>query len=174
MPSTTGRRFKHIKLNEDRVILKDGLFLQKYYGETGNMKSYEILITKQLVDQVLWSLRGQNGKHPGIAETISANRQKYYNPNMAQLIRKWVITCEQCIRESRVDEKLATSVLQSPTEHITAAEDAMKIYLAPELRPSSAYEKIVRTRDVFSRNLLASLIAAEMRERYQSQTEHDD
>ena len=29
---TTDRRFKHYKANEDRIILKDGLLFQKYYG----------------------------------------------------------------------------------------------------------------------------------------------
>ena len=30
---TTDRRFKHYKAIEARIILKDGLLLQKYYGE---------------------------------------------------------------------------------------------------------------------------------------------
>ena len=44
---TTDRRFKHYKANEDRIILKDGLLLRKYYGDTGNVKYYQILIPKQ-------------------------------------------------------------------------------------------------------------------------------
>ena len=35
---STDRRFKHYKANEDRIILKDGLLFQKYYGETGSVK----------------------------------------------------------------------------------------------------------------------------------------
>ena len=35
---TPDRRFKHYKANEDRIILKDGLLLRKYYGDTGNVK----------------------------------------------------------------------------------------------------------------------------------------
>ena len=35
---TTDKRFKHYKANEDRIILKDGLLLRKYYGDTGNVK----------------------------------------------------------------------------------------------------------------------------------------
>ena len=41
---TTVRRFKHYKANEDRIILKDGLLFRKYYGETGTVKYYQILI----------------------------------------------------------------------------------------------------------------------------------
>ena len=40
----TDRRFKHYKANEDRIILKDGLLFRKYYGETGSIKYYQILI----------------------------------------------------------------------------------------------------------------------------------
>ena len=75
---TTNERFKHYKANEDRIILKDGLLFRKYYGETGYIKLCQILIPKQLVDEVLRSLHGEFGKHPGNTKTIIAYRQKYY------------------------------------------------------------------------------------------------
>ena len=53
---TTDRRFQHYRANEDRIILKDGLLLRKYYGDTGNVKYYQILIPKQLVNEVRRSL----------------------------------------------------------------------------------------------------------------------
>ena len=92
---TTDKRFKHYKANEDRIILSDGLFIRKYYGETDNINYYQILIPKQLVDEVLRSLHGEFGKHPGNTKMIIAYRQKYYYPNMAKLIRQWVTSCEQ-------------------------------------------------------------------------------
>ena len=73
---TTDRRFKHYKANEDRIILKDGLLFRKYYGETGNIENYQILIPKQLVDEVHRRPHGESGKHPGITKTIVAYRQK--------------------------------------------------------------------------------------------------
>ena len=75
---TTDRRFKHYKANEDRIILKDGLLLRKYYVETGSVKYYQNLIPKKLVNEVLRSLHGKLGKHPGITKTIIAYREKYY------------------------------------------------------------------------------------------------
>ena len=74
---------------------------------------------------------------------------------MRQLIREWVISCEQCIRESRIDPSLKRLPLQNPNEHITALEDAMQIDLVPELPPSGGYENIVTAMDVFSRYLFA-------------------
>ena len=90
---TADRRFKHYKANEDRIILKDGLLLRKYYGDTSNVKYYQIRIPKQLVNEVLRSLHGDFGRHPGITKTIIAYREKYYYPKMAQLIREWVMSC---------------------------------------------------------------------------------
>ena len=84
---TAGRRFKHYKANEDRIILKDGLLLRNYYGDTGSVKHYQYLIPNQLVNEVLRSLHGDFGKHPGITKTTIAYREKYYYPKMAQLIR---------------------------------------------------------------------------------------
>ena len=93
----TDRRYKHYKANEDRIILKDGLLFRKYYGETGSVKHYQILIPNQLVNEVLRSLHGDFGKHPGITKTIIGYREKFYYPKMAQLIREWVMSCEKCI-----------------------------------------------------------------------------
>ena len=151
----TDSRYKHYKTNEDRIILKDGQLYRKYFGETGGVKYYQILIPKQLVKEVLRSLHGEFGKHPGIFKTIIACREKYYFPKMAPLIREWVNSSEQCIRESRIDPSLTRPPLQNPNEHITAPEDAIQIDLVPELPPSGGYENIVTAMDVFSRYLFA-------------------
>ena len=78
----TDSRYKNYKANEDRIILKDGLLFRKYFGETSRVKYYRILIPKQLVTEVLRSLRGEFGKHPGIYEAIIADREEDY-------FRKW-------------------------------------------------------------------------------------
>ena len=152
---TTDRRFKHYKANEDRIILKDGLLFRKYYGETGSVKYYQIPIPKQLVNEVLRNLHGEFGKHPGFTKTIIAYREKYYYPKMAQLISEWVLSCEQCLRESRINPRLTRPPLKNPNEYITAPEDAMQIDLVPGLPPSGGYENIVTAIDVFSRYLFA-------------------
>ena len=152
---TTDRRFKHYKANEDRIILKDGLLFRKDYGETGSVKYYQILIPKQLVNEVFRNLHGEFGKHPGITKTIIAYREKYYYPNMAQLFKEWVLSCEKCLREARINPRINRPPLQNPNEHITAPEDAMQIVLVPGLPPSGGYENIVTAIDVFSRYLFA-------------------
>ena len=151
----TDSRYKNYKANEDRIILKDGLLYRNYFGETGSVKYYQILIPKQLVKEVLCSLHGEFGKHPGIFKTIIAYREKHYFPKMAKLIREWVISCKHCIRESRIDRSLTRPPLQNPNEHVTAHEKAMQIALVPELPPSGGYENIVTAMDVFSRYLFA-------------------
>ena len=74
---------------------------------------------------------------------------------MAQLIREWVLLCEQCLRESRINPRLTRPPLQNPNEYITAPEDAMQIDLVPGLPPSGGYENNVTAIDVFSRYLFA-------------------
>ena len=72
---------------------------------------------------------------------------------MAQLIREWVMSLEQCIDELRVNPQLTP--LQIPNEHITAPEDAMQFDLVPELPPSDGYANIMTAMDVYSRYLFA-------------------
>ena len=74
---------------------------------------------------------------------------------MAQLIREWVMSCERCLRESRIDRSLTRPPLQNPNEHVNVPEDAMQIDLVPELPPSDGYENIVIAMDVFSSYLFA-------------------
>ena len=152
---TSDRRFTHYKANEDRIILKDGLLLRKYYGDTSSVKYYQILIPKQLINEIHRSLHGDFGKHPGITKTIIAYREQYYYPKLAQLIRECVMSCEKCIRELRINPPTHRSPLQNPNEHITAPKDAMQIDLVPGLPPSGGYENIVTAMDVFSRYLFA-------------------
>ena len=60
----TDSRYKNYGANEDHIILKDGLLFGKYSGETGSVKYYQILIPKQLVNEVLSSMHGEFGKKP--------------------------------------------------------------------------------------------------------------
>ena len=152
---TMDRRFRHYKANEDRIILKDRHLFRKYYRKTGRVKYYQVLIPNQIVNEVLRNLRGEFGKHPGITKTINAYREKYYYPNMAQLIREWVLSCEQCLRESRINPRRTRPSLQNPNEYITAPVNAMQINLVPGLPPSGGYENIMTAIDVFSRYLFA-------------------
>ena len=132
---------------------------RKYFGEKGNVKYYQTLIRKQLVNEVLRRLHGEFGKHPGFAQTITAYREKYFFPKMAQLIREWVKSCEQCIRESRIDRGLTRFPLQNPNEDFYAPEDGMQTDLVPDLPPSGGYENIVTALDVFFHYLFAYLIS---------------
>ena len=74
---------------------------------------------------------------------------------MEQLIREWVMSCEECIGESGVDRSLTRLPLQNPNEHITAPESAIQIDLVPDLPPSGGYENIVTAMDVFFSYLFA-------------------
>ena len=130
----TNRRLKHYKANKDRIILKDGLLFRKYYGETGSVKYYQILIPKQLVNEVLRNFHGEFCKHPGITKTIIAYREKYYYPNMAQLIKEWVLSCEQCLRESRINPQLTRPPLQNPNESLLRQKPPCKLIWCRDYR----------------------------------------
>ena len=68
---------------------------------------------------------------------------------MEQLVREWVMSCEQCIQELRIDCRLTHPPLQNPNDYITAPDDAKEIGLMPELPSFGDSENIVTTIDVF-------------------------
>ena len=75
---------------------------------------------------------------------------------MAQLIKHWVMSCEQGIRESRVDDRLTRPALREPSEQITALEGTMQIDLVPEIPPSGDFQNIVAAMDKFCSFLFAN------------------
>ena len=64
------------------------------------------------------------------------------------------MSCEQCLREFRINPRFSRSPLQNPNEYITAPEDAVQINLVPGLTTSGGFEDIVTAVDVLSRYLL--------------------
>ena len=148
---TTEPQLKHYKAKEDRIFLKDELFFRKYYGETGSVKYYYILIPKHLLDEVPQSLHGEFGKHARFTKIIVVYSGKCSCPNMAQLITKWVMSCEQGIREPWIDRRLTHPPLQNRSQRITAPEDAKQIDLVLELPHSGGYDFRVTGVDVFSK-----------------------
>ena len=142
--TTTDRRFRHYKANEDRVILKTGLLLRNYYGETGSVRNYQILVPKQLVSEVVRSLHGGFRRHPGITTTKISYREKFHYPNMAQLIKGWLMSIEQCIKESRINRSLSSPPHQILIDITTTPEDAMQIDLVPESHPSVAMKTLLQ------------------------------
>ena len=144
----TNRRYEHCKGNADGIILKDGLMFQKNYGEADKVHYKQLFIRKYFFDEVLRNLQGENGRHHGITKTKMAYRQKCYYTNMAKLITKWLQLWEQCIKESRIDNKLHHPPLRNPREHIIGPKNAMQFDLIPELPPSGGYQNIVTAMDV--------------------------
>ena len=62
---TIDPRVEHYKANEDLIIFNDGLLFGKNFGEMGNINYYQVLNPRQLINEVLRSLHGEFGKHPG-------------------------------------------------------------------------------------------------------------
>ena len=69
---TTDTQYKHNKAKEDRIILKDSIRFRKNYRETGSVNYYQVLIPKQLVDQVFGNLHIELGRPPGDSKTLFA------------------------------------------------------------------------------------------------------
>ena len=66
------------------------------------------------------------------------------------------MSCEQSIKEPRIDNSLNRPPLQNTSEHITGPNDNIKIDLVPVLTPSCGYQNILTATDVFSRYMSAN------------------
>ena len=74
----TYRRIKHYKATEDRIFLKNAYCSwSTTYGEAGGVKYYQVVIPKQLVEEVFGNLHEKFVWQPGITRTITTCREKY-------------------------------------------------------------------------------------------------
>ena len=148
-------RYRHYANNLERIVLKDEILTRQYFDETGNVKYHQILLPQHFFQELLQSLHGTAHKHPGISKMLQEIRQRYYYPNMAKHIKKWVEGCEECARDKRVPSATITPELLNLPEWDLGPEDAMQIDLLPNLPPSGGYENVLTAIDVFSRYLFA-------------------
>ena len=151
----TERRGRNLLRHEERIILKDGVLMRKYYGEDGSVTHNQIIIPKHLVPELLSTLHGKTNKHPGITKMIQECRAKYYFPGLVRNIRAWVTSCPDCIAKKRIDTRQICPKMLSNTEFTTGPEDCLEVDILPNLPSSNGFQHIITLMDVFSRYLLA-------------------
>ena len=148
-------RYRHYASNLVRIVVKEDILTRQYFDETGNVKYHQILLPQHLLQELLQSLHGTAHKHPGMSKMLQEIRQRYYYPNMANYVKKWVEGCEQCARDKRVPNATITPELLNLPEWDLGPEDAVQIDLLPNLPPRGGYENVLTAIDVFSRYLFA-------------------
>ena len=92
-------RYRHYASNLERSVVKEEILTRQYFDETGNVKNHQNLLLQHLLQEFLQSLHGTTHKHPGISKMLQEIRQRYYYPNMAKYVKRWVEGCEQCARD---------------------------------------------------------------------------
>ena len=131
----TEPRGRNLLRHEERIIVKDGVLMRKYYGEDGTVTHHQILIPKHIVPELLSTLHGKTNKHPGITKMIQERRTKYYYPGLARKIRAWVINCPDCIANKQIDTRQKRPKMLSNTEFTFGPEDCLEVDILPKLTP---------------------------------------
>ena len=114
----TETRGRNLLRHEERMIMKDGILMQNYYGEDGSVTHNQVVIPKHLFPELLATLHGKTNKHPGITKMIQECRAKYYFPGLARKIRAWVTSCQDCIANKRIETRQIRPKMLSNTEFI--------------------------------------------------------
>ena len=94
----TDPKTKRLLVLEERLKIKDGIILRKYYGECEQVTYHQMLFPDHLITELLKAIHGQMGKHPGITMNNKDCRSKYYCPVIAKRIRQRVLNCKDCIK----------------------------------------------------------------------------
>ena len=74
---TQDNRYQHYLQNIHRIGIRQDILARKYYNDIGQISHYQILLSKQLLEEFLQALHGHNANHPGRTKMIQKARQKY-------------------------------------------------------------------------------------------------
>ena len=133
----TDPRANRILVHENRLIVKDGIIMCKYYGECGQVIHHQILIPEDLITELLKKVHRQMGKHSGITKMIQKCRSKNSYPGLTKRIKQWVLKCEDCIKYETINNNQIRPKMINNTEHVLGPEDILEIDILPNL-PNSA------------------------------------
>ena len=62
----TEPRGRNLLRHEERIIVKDGVLMRRYYEEYGTVTHHHFLIPEHIVPELLSTLHGQTNKYPEI------------------------------------------------------------------------------------------------------------
>ena len=153
----TEPRGRNLLRHEERIVMKDGVLMRKYYGEDRTVSHHQIITPKHINPELLSTLHGKTNKHPGFTKMIRECRSKYYYLGPARNIRAWVTSCEDCIANKRINTRQIRPKMLSNTEFTMEPEDCLEVYILPNMPSSNGYKHIITMMYVFSRNLFAYL-----------------
>ena len=129
----TDLNVKRLLVHENRLIVKDGLLMRKFYGDCGQVTHHQILIPEHLITELLGAIHGQKEKHPGITKMIQECRSKYYHRRLAKRIKQWVLKCEVCFKYTEISSSQIRTKMINNTEHVLGPEDILEIDILPSL-----------------------------------------
>ena len=152
----TDPKAQRLLKQENRITLKDGILVRKYYGECGQVTHNQIVLPTHIIPELMRTLLGTSGRHPGITKMIQQCRRKYYYPDLASHINQWVTNCQDCIKHKRINLQQIRAKMIDPTEVSLGPGFIIEIDILPNLPCSAGYKHIVTMIDVFSRYIFAS------------------
>ena len=140
---TQDYRNKHYLQKLPRIEVQQDVLTRKYYNDTGMISHYQVVLSKQLLDEFLHALHGQIANRPGITKLIQEARQKYYYPSKAKHIRTSLTKCQMCIQNKRINiDLLETDLLKCP-EWDLGPENILQMDIFPKRPPTGEYDNII-------------------------------
>ena len=91
----TDPKARRLLVQENRLIVKDGILIRKYYGECGQVTLIPKTNPRTSNYRTSKSNSWTNGETPGNHEH-DPKMQKHF-PGLAKRIKQWVLKCEDCI-----------------------------------------------------------------------------
>ena len=143
---------RNLLRHEERVIMKDGLLMRKFYGEDGSVIHNQVIIPKNLVPELLSTLHGKTYKQTPtkMQSEILLPWSRTQNQSLGK-----VTSCPHCIANKRIDTRQIRTKMLSNTEFTMGPEDCLEVDILPNLPSSNGYQHNVTMMDVFSRYLSA-------------------
>ena len=151
--------FQKLFKNRKRLEVVNNVLYRQFFDNVENLAYRKIVVPPETTEAIIRTMHGDPMQgHTGASKMFGELKKKYYIPNLAEKVRKFVNNCLDCIKAKPIKPSSGTPPLEPIYDRCNGPEDVLENDLVGELPQSNRYSHILTACDYFSRHLFANPI----------------
>ena len=148
--------FQKLHKNRKRLQVVNGVLYRQFFDHTGLESHKQLVVPEDCILKIVRTLHNSPVQgHPGLKKMLFELRKRYYSPNLACKVQKFLDGCENCMKSKSAKEPQLRPPLQKIYDPCDGPEDLLEIDIVGPLPASNGFTHILTAVDVFSRYLFA-------------------
>ena len=148
--------FQKLFKNRERLEVGNKVMYRQFFYNVGNLAYRRIVVPPETTEAIIKTMHGDPMQgHPRASKLLGDLKKKFYIPNLAEKVQKFVNNCQDCIKAKPIKPSSETPPLKPIDDPCNGPEDVLEIDLVGKLPRSNGYSHILIACDYFLRYLFA-------------------